>query len=249
MHGHTRLEVIWTVIPRDHPRRDRRASSSTSCRRSRTRPPRRTRSASPSKATSSTGSSTTRTARARSTTCTCRSTRSSLLTVKSYDVVHSWWIPQLGGKIQAIPGRTNHIWFKADRAGTYYGQCAELCGLYHEAMQARVVATSDGGLPRVHQRRRRGRALGTRRVPGRLRDVPRDAGRGRLRPEPRAQPAARRSRRASTAIVRNGRGKMPPVGDSWTNDADVGARSRTRRRTSTRERARVAVRVRSRRTR
>jgi cytochrome c oxidase subunit 2 len=62
------------------------------------------------------------------------------LTVTSSDVVHSWWIPQLGGKLQAIPGRTNHTWFKADRAGTYYGQCAELCGLFHEAMKARVIA-------------------------------------------------------------------------------------------------------------
>ena len=66
-----------------------------------------------------------------------------LLTVKSYDVVHSWWIPQLGGKIQAIPGRTNHIWFKADRPGTYYGQCAEFCGIFHEAMAARVIASTD----------------------------------------------------------------------------------------------------------
>ena len=65
--------------------------------------------------------------------------------VKPYDVVHSWWLPQLGGKIQAIPGRTNHIWFKADRAGTYYGQCAELCGLYHEAMKARVIVTDAAG--------------------------------------------------------------------------------------------------------
>ena len=61
------------------------------------------------------------------------------LTVVSSDVIHSWWIPELGGKIQAIPGRTNHIWFKADKQGTYTGQCAELCGLYHAKMKARVI--------------------------------------------------------------------------------------------------------------
>jgi cytochrome c oxidase subunit 2 len=64
------------------------------------------------------------------------------LRIVSPDVDHSWWVPQLGGKTDAIPGHPNHTWFKADTAGTYAGQCAEFCGLYHEAMQARVIATS-----------------------------------------------------------------------------------------------------------
>ncbi|MBV8479688.1 MAG: cytochrome c oxidase subunit II [Actinobacteria bacterium] len=64
------------------------------------------------------------------------------LKVVSDDVIHSWWIPALGGKIQAIPGRTNHTWFEANDPGTYTGQCAELCGVYHAAMAARVVAES-----------------------------------------------------------------------------------------------------------
>ncbi|HKT45001.1 MAG TPA: cytochrome c oxidase subunit II [Gaiellaceae bacterium] len=67
------------------------------------------------------------------------------LKVVSADVIHSWWIPELGGKIQAIPGRTNHIWFRANATGTYSGQCAELCGLYHADMTARVTAMSDAG--------------------------------------------------------------------------------------------------------
>jgi len=58
------------------------------------------------------------------------------LEVRSFDVIHSWWIPALGGKIQAIPGRTNHFWFKAEKPGSYEGQCAELCGVFHAAMQA-----------------------------------------------------------------------------------------------------------------
>src|SRR4051812_4939193 len=61
------------------------------------------------------------------------------LKVVSADVVHSWWIPQLQGKIQAIPGRTNHTWFKADKTGTFYGQCALICGPYHAKMKARVI--------------------------------------------------------------------------------------------------------------
>ena len=44
------------------------------------------------------------------------------------DVIHSWAVPSLGVKIDAIPGRLNEIWFRADREGVYYGQCSELCG-------------------------------------------------------------------------------------------------------------------------
>jgi cytochrome c oxidase subunit II len=60
------------------------------------------------------------------------------VTAPDWDVVHSWWIPALGGKIDAIPGRTTSTWFEADRTGTYKGQCAELCGLYHAKMLAQV---------------------------------------------------------------------------------------------------------------
>jgi cytochrome c oxidase subunit 2 len=62
------------------------------------------------------------------------------LTIHAEDVDHSWWIPELGGKFDAIPGVTNHTWFEADRAGTYRGQCGEFCGVYHAEMAARVVA-------------------------------------------------------------------------------------------------------------
>jgi cytochrome c oxidase subunit 2 len=62
------------------------------------------------------------------------------LTIHSQDVDHSWWIPELGGKFDAIPGITNHTWFEADRPGTYVGQCGEFCGVFHAEMVARVVA-------------------------------------------------------------------------------------------------------------
>ena len=55
-----------------------------------------------------------------------------------WDVIHSWWIPALGGKIDAIPGRVNTTWFAAKRTGVFQGQCAELCGLYHAKMLATV---------------------------------------------------------------------------------------------------------------
>jgi cytochrome c oxidase subunit 2 len=70
-----------------------------------------------------------------------------ILSIKSDDVAHSWWIPKLGGKMDAIPGLTNYTWFKISREGTYGGQCAELCGRNHANMLARVIAKS----PRDYQ--------------------------------------------------------------------------------------------------
>jgi cytochrome c oxidase subunit 2 len=68
-----------------------------------------------------------------------------ILRIRSQDVAHSWWIPNLGGKFDAIPGYTNKTWFKipADKAGTTFrGQCAELCGNGHANMFARVRAVT-----------------------------------------------------------------------------------------------------------
>ncbi len=64
-----------------------------------------------------------------------------VLDITSDDVNHSWWIPKLGGKFDAIPGYTNHTWFKA-KPGVYRGQCAELCGRNHANMLAQVRVLS-----------------------------------------------------------------------------------------------------------
>lgn len=67
------------------------------------------------------------------------------LDIRGQDVAHSWWIPALGGKFDAIPGYTNNTWFKipAKLAGrTFTGQCAELCGRNHANMTARVKAVT-----------------------------------------------------------------------------------------------------------
>ena len=63
-----------------------------------------------------------------------------ILRITSDDVAHSWWIPALGGKMDAVPGYVNKTWFKATKAGTFRGQCAELCGRNHANMTARVRA-------------------------------------------------------------------------------------------------------------
>jgi cytochrome c oxidase subunit 2 len=57
----------------------------------------------------------------------------------SQDVVHSWWVPKLGGKADAVPGHENEIWFRAEEEGTYDGVCAELCGEGHAEMRTKVV--------------------------------------------------------------------------------------------------------------
>ena len=56
------------------------------------------------------------------------------LHLNSKDVIHDWWVPALGQKVDAIPGQTNHIWFKATRTGIYRGQCDEFCGIGHADM-------------------------------------------------------------------------------------------------------------------
>ena len=64
-----------------------------------------------------------------------------VLKVVSQDVVHSWWVPSLGGKVQAVPGYTNWTWFQDDRPNyTYRGQCAFICGRGHAEMKTLVTA-------------------------------------------------------------------------------------------------------------
>jgi cytochrome c oxidase subunit 2 len=58
------------------------------------------------------------------------------------DVIHSFWVPNLNGKRDLIPGYKTTVWFRADSAGVYDGQCAEFCGLQHAKMRLRVVAES-----------------------------------------------------------------------------------------------------------
>jgi cytochrome c oxidase subunit II len=62
------------------------------------------------------------------------------LRLRTADVLHSFWVPQLMPKTDLIAGRTNETWLRADKAGTYHGQCAEYCGLQHAHMAFLVVA-------------------------------------------------------------------------------------------------------------
>jgi cytochrome c oxidase subunit II len=62
------------------------------------------------------------------------------INLQSADVIHSFWVPRLAGKTDNIPGRTNRMWLIADEPGTYAGQCAEFCGLGHALMRFQVIA-------------------------------------------------------------------------------------------------------------
>lgn len=82
------------------------------------------------------------------------------LITNSYDVVHSWFVPGLGLKIDCVPGRSTHHTLYIDNVGFYYGQCAEICGRYHHHMPIRVCALSyehfllwwqTKGLPRMYR--------------------------------------------------------------------------------------------------
>jgi cytochrome c oxidase subunit II len=66
-----------------------------------------------------------------------------IVTLTSVDVIHNFWVPELAGKLYAIPGRHNKLVIEADTAGTYYGQCAEYCGTSHSNMRLRVIAESE----------------------------------------------------------------------------------------------------------
>ncbi len=63
--------------------------------------------------------------------------------LRTYDVIHSFWVPKLAGKVDMMPNRANHLWLKAEKAGYYWGQCAEYCGESHAVMRFRVIALEE----------------------------------------------------------------------------------------------------------
>ena len=76
------------------------------------------------------------------------------LTLRSPDVIHSFWVPNLAGKRDLIPGQTNYIWITAERPGTYRGQCAEFCGLQHAHMALYVTVEDRPAFERWQEQQR-----------------------------------------------------------------------------------------------
>jgi cytochrome c oxidase subunit 2 len=63
-----------------------------------------------------------------------------LVELRSADVIHDFWVPELARKMDVVPGHPNHIWLEADHPGTYLGVCAEFCGNEHAWMRFQVIA-------------------------------------------------------------------------------------------------------------
>ncbi|HXG77687.1 MAG TPA: cytochrome c oxidase subunit II [Gaiellaceae bacterium] len=145
------------------------------------------------------------------------------LTAPDTDVIHSWWIPALGGKIDAIPGRITDTWFEAERPGLYRGQCAELCGAEHARMLAVVEVLPEDEFDawlaqrRAEQSASEGSlALGEETWEGVCAKCHGLAGEGGIGPR-LAGSATLADPRALETIVRNGRRAMPAVGAGWSD--------------------------------
>ncbi|HWE81645.1 MAG TPA: cytochrome c oxidase subunit II, partial [Gaiellaceae bacterium] len=143
------------------------------------------------------------------------------VTAPSIDVLHSWWVPELGGKIDAIPGHTNSTWFKAP-VGDYAARCSDLCGIQHAKMTAQVDVVPRAQYEQFVAQRKAAptslalgkeeyqhvcavcHRLSTTYVGPSLGDNPLLTDANGLK-----------------RIIRQGVGKMPAVGNDWSNDQIV----------------------------
>jgi cytochrome c oxidase subunit 2 len=137
------------------------------------------------------------------------------LTVVSPDVIHSWWVPSLGGKIDAIPGRVNHTWFKAEKVGHYAVRCAEFCGLEHAHMTGWVdVVTPDAYTKFLSDHTGSNTALGKEIFDGVCATCHGLAGKGDYGP-PLVGNGVVANPKSLADLLRTGKNKMPAVGASW----------------------------------
>jgi cytochrome c oxidase subunit II len=148
------------------------------------------------------------------------------VTAPDWDVVHSWWIPALGGKIDAIPGTVNTTWFRAKRSGVFVGQCAELCGIYHAKMLASVEVLPADEFDAWLGEREEQQAAGTSQLgeelwQGACAKCHGLEGEGEYGP-PIAGTGLGEDPEALEKLLREGRGAMPPVGRDW-NDTEIDA--------------------------
>jgi cytochrome c oxidase subunit 2 len=143
------------------------------------------------------------------------------LAIGSADVDHSWWIPSLQGKFDALPGKTNRQRFVADRPGSFIGQCGEFCGYEHPHMVGTVKAVASRDFDSWLQQQARAQQNGTS-------DLGRQTWRGvcatchglqakgGFGPPLVGNPILTESK-AIERLVRNGQNKMPGVGRGWSD--------------------------------
>ena len=138
------------------------------------------------------------------------------------DVNHSWWVPDLAGKTDAIPGKTNHSWFEGP-VGTYVARCAELCGLQHAAMLGHVRIVPRAQYEQFIAQRKANAgsaALGKEEFDYVCSSCHR-LDKTYVGPALRKNPLIR-DRKGIETILRKGVGQMPAVGSDWS-DAQIDA--------------------------
>ncbi len=139
-----------------------------------------------------------------------------VVTAPSFDVIHSWWVPQLAGKMDAIPGKVNHTWFEADHEGIYQGQCAEFCGIEHAMMLTQVRAVSQAEYEGwVSKQLQVSQDIGKMTFLGACAPCHGMQGQGIIGPALKGNSTLANSQQLATLLA-NGKGKMPPVGKGWT---------------------------------
>jgi cytochrome c oxidase subunit 2 len=150
------------------------------------------------------------------------------VTSPAKDVIHSWWIPKLGGKVDAIPGKTNFTWYRAPAPGTYFGQCAEFCGVQHAVMRNAVRVVEQGEYDSYVARQKqlldaRSKEFGKQQWDHVCAKCHRlDAAAERLIGPNLGSNPLMVEVGGLASLVRNGRGEMPPVGANWS-DAQIEA--------------------------
>jgi cytochrome c oxidase subunit 2 len=143
--------------------------------------------------------------------------RATKLEITAGDVDHSWWIPAIAGKLDAIPGQTNTTSWRPSKVGTFRGQCAEFCGIEHAAMLAYAqVLPQDTYENWVQKRRSSASEVGRETFTGVCSKCHGLSGQGDLGP-PIAQSPLLKDRQALTTLLRQGLGKMPAVGRDWSD--------------------------------
>ena len=140
------------------------------------------------------------------------------ITAPENDVIHSYWVPGIGGKFDAIPGKTTQTGFQADKVGLYEGQCAEFCGIQHAEMLAEIEVKRadefDSWLEEQAQAQQAGSSdLGEQTFAGACAKCHGPEGQGLIGPEFTSANTA--DAEAVAQVVRNGRGRMPPIGEEW----------------------------------
>ena len=147
------------------------------------------------------------------------------LTAPEWDVIHSWWVPALAGKKDAIPGTTNTLWFAAQRVGTFRGQCAELCGLNHARMWTTVEVLPEAEFDEWLATRREEQTAGTSPLGeeqwvGVCAKCHRLDGSGGLAAgaRPVTSSALVNDPERMERLLRGGQRAMPPVGRGWSDE-------------------------------